>query len=137
MSSNLGQVQKDIYTFFDDAWDDRTPVAWPNAAFVAPMDEPWVDIALSWGDGVVTSMAPTNRNTLVGVVYVNCYCIEDEGQGELMGIADAVRDVFNRVVLALSPQAVRFDAPSAPKPVNGRFNQVSISIPFTVDETVT
>jgi hypothetical protein len=132
VSSNLTQVQKDLYGQINTLWAGRTQVAWPNAAFVPPTDEPWIEVSIAWGDGIAASMAPTNRNTLVGVLFINCYCVEDEGQGELMAIVDAARDLFNRASVA----GCRFDVPSAPKPVAGMYNQVSVSIAFTVDETV-
>src|SRR3954468_14462128 len=100
MSSNLSAVTKALYTYFNTEWADTTPICWPNASFIAPTDEPWIDVRISWGDGEGVSMAPTNRNTLVGVLYVNCYCVEDEGQGEMMDVSDQVRDLFNRIEVA-------------------------------------
>src|SRR4051812_3390998 len=95
LMSNLGQVQKDIYTFIDANLGD-TPIAWPNYGFIAPTDEPWLSVAIAWGDGVAVTMAPTNRNTITGVLFINCYCVEDEGQGDMLLLADQVRDLFNR-----------------------------------------
>jgi hypothetical protein len=132
VSSNLAQVAKDIYSQIEALWAELTPIGWPNVSFVHPTNEPWIEVSISWGDGAAVSMAPTNRNTLVGVLFINCYCVENEGQGELMGIVDAARDLFNRATLG----TIRFDVPSAPKPVNGMFNQVTVTVSFTVDETV-
>jgi len=130
--SSLSQVQKNIWTRIHTLWEARTPIGWPNVDFTPPETAPWIEVAIAWGDGEAVTMGPTNRSTLTGVLFINCFSVEGEGQGELMGTADAARDLVNRIEVS----GIRFGVPSAPQPVEGIFSQVVVRIPFTVDETV-
>jgi hypothetical protein len=136
MASALKAAQIAILTRFKTLWAARSPVAYPNIAFVPPEEGPWVRFDIVWGDGEPATMgqAGGKRNTLVGVIFVNVFANPGSGRGAANAEADAARDVFNR----LEVSGVRFSVPSGPEPVRGdpEWEQVVVKIPFSVDELV-
>ena len=125
----------------------RTTVAWEDWPFDPPeidASEPyWLNIKIVLGSGEL--MTKNGRNTISGFVQVSIFGPADQGLGALLGHADAVRDMFNRVEVS----GVRFTVPSAPRIVPRiqamRFMsspsipwvQAIVACPFTFDEEVT
>ena len=108
----------------------RTPVAWPNAAFTPPDDEPWVRLTIKGGDG--RQVATTGRRIRrSGVVIVQVFTPEGEGDAPARSIADEVAAIFEAMTL----DGVRFKAAS--NEVVGAHEgwfQINVEIPFSWDE---
>lgn len=136
MASDLKAAQIAILTRFKTQWADRTPVSYPNVSFTPPEAGPWVRLDIVWGDATAATMGPVTkqRNTIVGVIFVNAFAVPGKGRGAVNSEADAARDIFNR----LEVSGVRFSVPSGPEPVRGdpEWEQVVVRIPFSVDELV-
>lgn len=111
-----------------------TATHWSNVAFTPPASAVWLQPRILWGRGVHASMQTTQRNTVIGVLHVNCFSQQNVGPGAARRLADQVRDQFNRVEVS----GVRFGVPSGPRAerLDSVFHVVSVTIPFTVDETL-
>lgn len=132
MSSALRTAKTAITQRMDANWT-ATPVAYEDAPFTPP-DGRWVQLTVLWGDGAVDTMS--GRNRIPGVLTLNVFGKPGRGAGEVMGLCDQLRDLWNRQVVG----PVRFDAASGPKPsVTGgsEWVQRTVDVPFTVEEVVT
>jgi hypothetical protein len=125
----------------------RTTVAWEDWPFDPPeidASEPyWINIKVVFGQGEL--ITKNGRNTLAGFVQVSVFGPADQGLGGVYGLADKVRDMFNRVTVS----GVRFLVPGVPRMVPRiqamRFMsspdipwvQAIVACPFTFDEEVT
>ncbi|HEX7048654.1 MAG TPA: phage tail terminator-like protein [Longimicrobiales bacterium] len=110
-------------------------VAWEGVDFTPPASE-WVRLSILWGDAFEQTMGgpAVGKNEVVGVVSVTLFYPPGRGTGVLEGLADDVRDIFNRAEVS----GVRFGAPSGPKPARERdgWVQTTVDVPFTVEETI-
>ena len=133
MASDLDSAVATIETTLEGAFP-ALPIAFANAPFKPPSTGNWLDCTVIWGDTFVTTMAPTNRNTAVGVVMVGVQTPLSIGAGAAYRLADTVRDLYNRKEIA----GVRFGAASGPRrgPLDSLWHRVVVSVPFTVDELV-
>ena len=108
----------------------RTPVAWPNAAFTPPDDEPWVRLTILGGDGRQVATAG-RRLRRVGVVKVQVFVPEGSGDPQARSIADEVASLFE----AGTYEGIRFRASDLEHVgPDGASYQLNVSIPFEWDE---
>ena len=124
LSSNITSIAS--------GWTAAANVAWPGVDY-EPASE-WVRPEIVWGDTDLESMTSSGRNTLNGVLILTLFDRAGSGYGTLNGYADNCRDLFDR---ASPGSSVEFLAASGPRQVNiddTRWLQVSISIPFLVEE---
>lgn len=139
MASDLTAADTAILDRLEAAWADRTPVAWPREVFEPPTGEPvqqyWIQPMVIWGKTVPLSIGSTGgRNQTPGVISINVFGPKGYGNATLLGHADALRDIFNRVEFS----GVRCWVASGPTPVpDEEWEQVNISIPFTCEEVLT
>lgn len=120
--------------------DALTKIAWPGVAFTPP--EPkfattkysWLKVDIVWGEGQLSTK--NGRNTIVGILELGVF-VPDRARGlkTLHTLTDTARDIANR----LETSGVRFGVPSGPVdvPEDSGWLHRAISVPFTVDETVT
>jgi len=138
MASSLATTRVTIEERFKRQFTSANGAAiiWANTPDDPPTDgSVWVEPSILWGQGDLRTK--DGRNTIVGVLNVNVFAPAGTGTGTLFDTADDVRDIYNRVEVS----GVRFGIPSGPRLVpvkpEARWVQANVSIPFTVDETVT
>lgn len=137
MASDTMAAASAIEKAVNDNWDaEVAPVAWPTVPFTKP-DGPWIRVTIVWGDGFTETMggSGTGLNRLVGVIIVQVFDKPGAGEGQLNGLADDVRDLFNRKILE---SIVRCSAASPPQKAGDEkgWDQMNVSIPFEVIESV-
>jgi len=133
MASALKTAEGAIMTRLNTEWASATEIAWPGKRFTKP-DAAWIRPTVIWGDGFMQTAGPTNRNQIPGVLKVQIFSKPGNGEGEIKGHADSIRDIFNRVEFS----GLRFDAPSGPKPAVERNDwlQTVVDCPFIYEEVV-
>lgn len=138
MASALDTAQVEILEALETAWADQTDIAWPNVGFTPP-DGSWLRLDVLWGDGFTFTMGTPAvssgpANQLIGVIQGTVFTRRGEADGELYGLLDSFRDIFNRVDLG----TVRCEAASGPIPIpDDEWNAAAVRVPFQVYETVT
>src|SRR3990167_1199590 len=135
MASALDTARQTIESRIKTLWaaDENTTIIWPNDPRDPPASGTWIESTILWGDGFVSTK--NGRNTIAGGVSVNVFGQAGNGFGPVTQSADGVRDMINRVEVS----GVRFGAPSGPRTVpnpGSKWVQANLSVPFSVDETV-
>jgi len=137
VASNLNGAASSVEAYLESNWT-QTPIAWPGIDFDPP-DGPWLQASIQWGDGFIETMggSGSGTNAVVGVLTLNLFDKPGDGAGQVDSLADDARDLFNRAEVS----GVRFDAPSGPKPGEGRTGETAwlqrtVSVPFEIVETI-
>ena len=144
MSSALNTARSTIEALFlSGITATTTKIAWPNVPYEPPADaSSFLEPTVLFGESFLGTKG--GRNTIFGVLSVNIYGIAGLGMGPIESIADAVRNIFNRV----EANGIRYGVPSGPKQVpvvtslrfrsrpDAKWVQMNITIPFSVDEIV-
>ena len=138
MASDLNSARDTIEARIKTLWEAglNTKVAWENIKTDPPNTGAWIKVNILWGD---TELSTKNgRNTTTGLIQIGVFSPSNTpGTGLLHTVADAVRDMFNR----LEVSGVRFGTPSGPMPGAGtedsRWLERIVDTSFTVDEIVT
>ena len=120
-------------TSIASGWTANANVAWPGVDY-DPASE-WIRPTIIWGDGELETMSSSGKNIVSGVLILSLFDRPGSGYGVLNDYADNVRNIFDR---ASPGSSVEFLAASGPRQVNTddtRWLQVSISIPFLLEET--
>lgn len=133
MASALMDAQAAIWTRLAAAVPTLA-IAYPGTPFTTPVAAPWVRASLVWGDGALSTMGATNRNTIIGLVQLEVYTPAAQGDGANTVLADTLRDVWNRVEAG----GVRYMVPSGPRPaqLDSVWFRSLLRIPFSWDELV-
>lgn len=133
MPSALMDAQAAIWTRLATAFPTLA-IAYPGTPFTTPVAAPWVRASLVWGDGALSTMGATNRNTIIGMVQLEVYTPAAQGDGINTVLVDTLRDVYNRV----EADGVRYTVPSGPRPaqLDSIWYRSLIRVPFSVDELI-
>lgn len=78
---NFIEAEAEIRAFFNTAWANATPIAWPDLKFTIPSDENWIRFNCQENDGEQVSMGSpgSNRFRHYGVVTIQVF--QPQGQG--------------------------------------------------------
>ena len=83
---------------FNTSWGATTPIAWPNVNFTPPAGEPWVRLTIRSDEAFSASLpAPTIRHRHTGMVVVQVFTPDNEGDAEARTLADQVCAIFRDV----------------------------------------
>jgi hypothetical protein len=93
---NFIQAEAEIRKFFNDAWNDATPIAWPDLKFTIPDAENWVRFNCQENDGQQVSMGSpgSNRFRHYGIVTIQVFAPQDQGSIEARQLATDALGVF-------------------------------------------
>jgi len=135
MASALDTARVTIESRIKTLWaaDENTTIIWPNDPKDPPASGTWIEPAIVWGDGFLSTK--DGRQTITGVVSINVFGQAGNGFGPVTQSADSVRDMVNSVEVS----GVRFGVPSGPRRIpnpESKWVQANVRVPFSVDETV-
>ena len=105
MMSGYAEEFNDLAGAFAAEWNNRTPVAWPNVAFVPPNPPaPWCRFTVLNGAASVMSIGVPGHNRVVHPGRVVVQCFAPRGAGELAArqSADEAAGIFD--IVFLSPE---------------------------------
>ncbi|HLE03969.1 MAG TPA: hypothetical protein VI729_05060 [Anaerolineales bacterium] len=135
MASALDAARVTIESRIKTLWaaDENTTIIWPNDPKDPPASGTWIEPAIVWGDGFLSTK--DGRQMITGVVSINVFGQAGNGFGPVTQSADSVRDMVNSVEVS----GVRFGVPSGPRRIpnpESKWVQANVRVPFSVDETV-
>ena len=87
------------------------PVSYQNVPFAPPVDRPWLQAFIRFGDNNYATLKTINRQT--GTLVVNVYTPQGQGTAANYTIAERIRALFDRLTLS----GIIFDAASGPAQV--------------------
>jgi hypothetical protein len=88
-----------IRSRFNTEWGATTSVAWPNVAFTPTTGTPWVRLTILPADAAQTTMGTNGGGVFeyTGLVNVQVFVPENEGDGEARTLAEQVCGIFRGV----------------------------------------
>ena len=127
----------DIQTAFRAAWDETTyPVEWPNGpAFTPPATAPglWLRYAHLEGGfgGFQADMADRPRHRYTGLVVIQGFILQGQGEGALRSMLDAASDFFRNA--RIGDSLFRTPAADTVGKDAGSYYQINLNCPFQRD----
>lgn len=109
---------------------DACPVAYPNAPFDKPDDSPWVRLTIRGGEAQQVAVG-AKRIRRPGIVFVQVFAPSGDGDGEALGIAEQVAEVYETMTV----DGIRLRAASIePDGVDDHgWYMVIVRVPFQFD----
>ncbi len=122
-----------IERYFEAAWSDVIPIAWPQVETVPP-DGDWVSIEVVFEAGAGDVMEDAPRNAVRGHVELHFHTKPGRGLGPLYAFIDEARYLFNRKALV---GGIQFMAPSGPiETTKPGWRRMDVHAPFEVVEAI-
>ncbi len=133
-----------IRSRFNTQWGSTTPIAWENVNYTPVTGTPWVRLTIlpatarHAGLAVGSSATGNRRYREGGLVVVQVFTPENEGDGESATLAEAAAAVFRGVTAS----GIRYSGPRGEAPrirtvgEDGEgWYQRNVEVPFEVDST--
>lgn len=125
-------------------WDQESvPVAWPNygsnsgGSFVPPVDRPYMRFYVAPGEArqlTIGDPAGQNRYRHLGLIVMQLYVFQGQGDGEALELADTAAAIFRNQkfsgVWSLTPRINTIG-----ETPDGRY-QINVTIPYQRDEVL-
>ena len=87
-----------IRNFFYDIWQtgpySDIDLVWPNADYSAGPNDYWLRFAINDGDAFVATIGPNPIRRYLGIISIQIFAPQKQGDAELRRIADFISDAF-------------------------------------------
>jgi hypothetical protein len=108
---SLVNARETIYQRFVDQWGTTTPYVFDNEAYSAPVESPWVRIAVRHAVSTLETIGGigvggVNTFQRTGIVFAQVFTPLDQGLYQADVLSQQVRAIFEGVTL--SSNAIRF-----------------------------
>lgn len=133
---NFNEAEAEIRKFFDTAWADLTPVAWPDSRYDPPSnDQTWVRFNCRENDGFQSSIGSpgSNRFRHFGIVTIQIFQPQGQGSVDAREKATAALAVFMGQETTNGIHFYNVQAAQVGNDGNG-FYQINVLASFRYDE---